>query len=380
MMTIVVIANYSRDHQESMNKFARMLQRGYYSNGVKVIKFRPPVFFGIFWHKTTSGIGKWMSYLDKWIVAPIILLFIRIQFIFNTDVQFHISDHSNAPYLFWLPKSKTLITCHDVLAIRGALGDKGTRCNASFTGKLLQIWILKNLLRARNVGAVSQTTLIQMQELAHRFKKKIYNWNVIYNGLNASFYPMQEEYVISHLNRAGIDTEKPYLLHVGSSLPRKNRLMLLKMLLLLGDDFKGNIIYAGRPLDSECLNFISEHQLQERVEVIIDPAHQLLLALYSCCEAFIFPSWSEGFGWPVVEAQACGAPVIASNIMPMPEIAGDGALFASPASTTDFVNAYSQLKDPGKKESLIKAGFLNLERFSTAEMIKSYMQNFKRSN
>jgi glycosyltransferase involved in cell wall biosynthesis len=380
MMTIVVIANYSRDHQESMNKFARMLQRGYYSNGVKVIKFRPPVFFGIFWHKTTSGIGKWMSYLDKWILAPIILLFIRIQFIFKQELFFHIADHSNAPYLFWLPKSKTLITCHDVLAIRGALGDKDARCNASFTGKLLQIWILKNLLRARNVGAVSQTTLSQLQELARHFKKTIHNREVIYNGLNASFYPMQEEYVISHLKRAGIDTEKPYLLHVGSSLPRKNRLMLLKMLLLLGDDFKGNIIYAGRPLDSECLNFINEHQLQERVEVIIDPAHQLLLALYSCCEAFIFPSWSEGFGWPVVEAQACGAPVIASNIMPMPEIAGDGALFASPASTTDFVNAYYQLKDPGKKESLIKAGFLNLERFSTAEMIKSYMQNFKRSN
>ena len=379
-MTIVVIANYSRDHQESMNKFARMLQRGYYSNGVKVIKFRPPVFFGIFWRKTTSGIGKWMSYLDKWIVAPIILLFIRIQFIFNTDVQFHISDHSNAPYLFWLPKSKTLITCHDVLAIRGALGDTDARCNASFTGKLLQLWILSNLLRARNIGAVSQTTLIQMQELANRFKKKIYNWNVIYNGLNASFYPMEEAYTISHLKKAGTDPAKPYLLHVGSSLPRKNRLMLLKMLLLLGDDFKGNIIYAGRPLDSVCINFINEHQLQDRVQEIIDPGHQLLLALYSGCEAFIFPSWSEGFGWPVIEAQACGAPVITSNIMPMPEIAGDGALFASPESTTDFVNAYYQLKAPQKKESLVKAGFLNLERFSTAEMINSYLQNFKRSN
>ncbi len=377
MTTIVIIANYSRDHQESMHKFARMLQRGYYSNGVKVIKFRPPVFFGIFWNKTTNGLAKWMSYLDKWLLAPISLFLIRIKFIFKSHLYFHIADHSNAPYLFWLPKKKTLITCHDVLAIRGALGHQDTWCRASFTGKLLQLWILRNLLNARHIAAVSQTTLHQLCELANQYKKKINNWSVIYNGLNASFNSMEEEYILNHLRQLNIDTETPYLLHVGSSLPRKNRIMLLRMLVLLSDHFNGNIVFAGRPIDDECIQFIHKHHLEDRVIVIENPGHQSLLALYSGCNALIFPSWSEGFGWPVIEAQACGAPVIASNIMPIPEIGGDGAYYASPDNVDDFAEAYIKLKDHNKKISLIQAGFRNLERFSTSEMINSYLNQFK---
>ena len=72
-------------------------------------------------------------------------------------------------------------------------------------------------------------------------------------------------------------------------------------------------------------------EIAERVVEIEDAPDQLLEALYTCAVALLYPSLSEGFGWPIVEAQACGCPVICTNLPPMPETAGDAGLFRDPA-------------------------------------------------
>lgn len=378
-MTIIIIANYRKDRQESMKRFAVMLQNGYKSKGVNVVKVRPLSILGFFFKQTTLGAGKWISYIDKWIFTPFLLIKIRLKYTFQSQVYYHIADHSNSPYLFWLPKDKSVITCHDVLAIRGALGHKDAWCPASKTGVFFQRWILRNLLKAKNIAAVSSTTLQQLTALRTTASDSKKNWRVVYNGLNASFYRPANDFINMMLKRTKIDTEKPFLLHVGSGLPRKNRLMLLKMLLELGDDFKGSIVFAGKQPEKELSDYINENKLKDRVKFVINPGHELLLALYASCDAFIFPSWSEGFGWPVIEAQSCGTPVIASSIQPMPEVGGDGALYASPQKPIEFSNAYRKLRNENFRSELIEKGHKNTIRFSTSQMINEYLSFFNKS-
>ncbi|WP_439882585.1 glycosyltransferase family 4 protein [Pontibacter sp. MBLB2868] len=371
---IIIIGNYPQDKQESMERFAKMLECGLRDIGLVVEIWKPIVVFGKLANTTVTGVGKWLGYLDKWVLYPLVLRWnILTKKQFDQDVRFHICDHSNAPYLKHLPISQTVITCHDVLAIRGALGDTDTYCPASALGKILQKWILSNLVKATRLASVSQQTIIQLNKI-NRFKndgpKK---WQVIYNGFNADFRPMNKERAFSLIESVGVKPEKSFILHVGSSLPRKNRKLLLNMVSILDTTWDGYICYAGEAADKDLLEHMHYLGLYERVVFVVRPDHATLVALYSCCEAFIFPSFSEGFGWPVIEAQACGAPVIISNVEPMPEVSGGSALQADPHKPEEFAAAFISLQSMDTRFKVIQNGFLNVRRFETSQMIQSYL-------
>jgi glycosyltransferase involved in cell wall biosynthesis len=197
-------------------------------------------------------------------------------------------------------------------------------------------------------------------------------WKVIYNSFNASFVssclPDINLFSQNNLN-------KGYILHVGSNLHRKNRKLLLDLVLSLGNRWKGCICYAGQLLENDLLEYAKQVDLLDRIVSIVNPDHETLVALYNSCEAFIFPSFSEGFGWPLIEAQACGAPVIASNIEPMLEVTGGAALFANPFDAEDFANVFIDLmSDLSLREKLIQEGFDNCKRFNSDKMINSYLK------
>ena len=108
-------------------------------------------------------------------------------------------------------------------------------------------------------------------------------------------------------------------------------------------------------------------RILERVEI----PNEELQALYSGALALLFPSREEGFGWPVLEAQACGCPVITSNRAPMTEIAGDAALFIDVESPE--LAAQTIAEQISSLPSLREAGFRNLDRFATDKIIDSYL-------
>jgi glycosyltransferase involved in cell wall biosynthesis len=162
-------------------------------------------------------------------------------------------------------------------------------------------------------------------------------------------------------------------LHVGSALARKNRKLLLDMARITGNRWDGCICMAGEAIDQDLMDYAKTIGLNERVVSVERPDHQTLLALYSSCDVFIFPSFSEGFGWPVIEAQACGAPVIASNIEPMQEVSGGAALHADPTKPEDFANAFLSLKDKDVRDGLIQHGYQNALRFNPCTMIDAYL-------
>ena len=373
-MQIILVRNYLPDKQESMKRFGDMLELGFEKAGIGVISWFPMVFFGRLM-TTTHGIGKWLGYIDKWVLFPFV---IRYKLMRDTsrkpDTYYHICDHSNAMYLKHLPEEKAGITCHDVLAIRGALGFADAYTPASPFGKILQKWILKNLIQARKLACVSHLTYCQLNELvpsADLSKKK---WVVIHNAFNANFRPMAAEDSRPLLANVQVDVSVPFILHVGSALPRKNRNMLVNMMVTLGKRWSGNICFAGQAIDDKLKNYIAEKGLSERVVSVLKPDHATLVALYSSCQAFVFPSFSEGFGWPVIEAQACGAPVIASNIEPMPEVSGGAAFHANPHRAADFADALLSLQDTELRKQLINKGFENVCKFTLPLMIQKYLE------
>src|SRR5205807_2200589 len=164
-------------------------------------------------------------------------------------------------------------------------------CPASRSGKLLQKRILNNLLLADKIACVSQSTLDYLMDFAAEKKIDKKRWQVIHCAFNGNFYPLDKDRTEVLLRKAGIPHE-PYLLHVGSNLQRKNRKMLIDMISSLDAKWKGNICYAGDPADNDLLDYAAELGVKKRIISAAKPDHDTLLALYSGCEALIYPSFS----------------------------------------------------------------------------------------
>lgn len=374
-MHIILIGNYAPDKQQSMERFAHMLADGFSKEGHHATIWKPVVLFGKPFKSTTAGLGKWMGYIDKWILFPFILHWRLLHKKYQSkNIHFHVCDHSNSYYLKQLPVERTVITCHDVLAIRGAFGYADACVGASRTGKIFQNWILNNLTGAHKLAAVSLTTYQQLCALddIHPMDHSR-NWMVIYNAFNADFRPIPKEEARGLLRKAGINPGIPYLLHVGSSLRRKNRKLLIDMLALLDSRWNGNVCFAGEALEEELIAYAGTMGLKNRVTVVVNPDHSTLLALYNACAAFVFPSLSEGFGWPVIEAQACGAPVIASSLNPLPEVSGGAAIHIDPTKPANFAYALLSLQNKTTRNELIRRGFENTKRFNISRMTHAYL-------
>jgi len=373
-MHFVLIGNYPPDRQESMRRFAGIMAKGLQNRGLTVEILIPQARLAGKNSNTCQGVSKWLGYVDKWILFPFQLRRVvgKRQREFGDRVRYHVCDHSNAPYLALLPRDQTAITCHDVLAIRGAMGDPAAYCRASRMGTLLQRWILKHLRRAKRIACVSELTLRQLGETAGKNIPQA-GWRVVHNAFNAEFKKMQTEEACQILESQGIVLPRPFLLHVGSNLPRKNRRMLLQMISQEGESWPGHICFAGQPMDDPLADEGRKLGLLARIHSVPKPDHKTLCALYSLAHALVFPSFSEGFGWPIIEAQACGTPVIASNLEPLPEVSGGAALHANPHDAKSFAAALFKLNEGTVRAGLITQGLKNAKRFDLATMVDSYL-------
>ena len=267
------------------------------------------------------------------------------------------------------------------MAIRGALGYKDAFCNASRMGVMLQKWILKNLIEATKVACVSKFTLNQLTELSKNQNPLNQDWRVIHNSLNDNFIAFDVEISTNIFKSHGINMRKPFILHVGSNLPRKNRSILIEVLNIVKHEWGGNVIFAGQGMDDSLISLAKSYNIEDRILEIKKPSHTLLNALYCSCTAFIFPSFSEGFGWPIIEAQACGAPIIASNLEPLPEISGRMAMHVNPNNPFEFVEALkSILSNESGRNQLIEKGFQNVKHFTKENMINQYLKLYGLNN
>jgi glycosyltransferase involved in cell wall biosynthesis len=139
---------------------------------------------------------------------------------------------------------------------------------------------------------------------------------------------------------------KEFWLGVGTIEPRKNYRLLIEAYAELKDEKRLLVIAGGKGwFESDLGGMVKEYGIKDYVKFLGYVSDEELSALYSSCFAFIYPSFYEGFGLPVLEAMSCGAAVITSNTSSLPEVGGDAVLYIDPRSKENLVEKMKLLMD-----------------------------------
>ena len=162
---------------------------------------------------------------------------------------------------------------------------------------------------------------------------------------------------------------KPNILHVGST-ENKNlfrHVMAIKKI-------PSRFIFVGEPSKAQ-LKFIKENCMDFKIESNL--TEKALLDIYDSCDLLLFASTYEGFGMPIIEAQARGLPVITSKTTSMPEVAGTGACLVDPCCVDEINSAVKKiLGDQNFREHLIREGYRNVSRFSKNKISEKYIRTY----
>jgi glycosyltransferase involved in cell wall biosynthesis len=368
-MKVLLVGNYELDGSTSMHIWVRAIERELTQLGINVRVVAPRPVLGRL-NPSSSGLGKWLGYLDRYLIFPKALRAAAAE----ADLV-HICDHGSAMYCPMLSKP-TVVTCHDMLAVRGALGEV-PEMRASWFGRYLQSWICKGLRQATRVACISQATY----EDASRILGRRDNLRIVLNGLNYPFQHIDDEEAARRLATV-TDLTRSFLLHIGSSHPRKNRDGVLRVFAAVAAQSgmaQLQLVFAGEALDRDLLLLADKLEVRAQVVQVINPDVGVVEALYSRALALLFPSRYEGFGWPPIEAQACGCPVVGSDIPPLAQVlTGSAALHRLDDEAGMAASVLKLATDAEYRNRMKQLGLQNVgSRFQTSRMIGGYIAIYK---
>ena len=226
----------------------------------------------------------------------------------------------------------TIVTVHDLVRLAFPYTRERT------IGALGLVLDRRGIRRAAHVISVSGAT---KRDLMHHLGIPEERITVIHNGIDHSVFKPRREKFQS-------DNFRPYVLYVGSERPRKNLSALLRAFALLkgqGPPFSSlTLLKVGTPGRAAAfrvatLDEVRRLGIERQIRFVDHVSDEELAIAYSNAVALVYPSLYEGFGLPIVEAMACGCPVITSNVSSMPEVAGSAALLVDPENTTELAEA-----------------------------------------
>jgi glycosyltransferase involved in cell wall biosynthesis len=312
------------------------------------------------------GIGRFSDELSKRINFEKVLdsnvkptspfdIFVTGRYLFGKD-DVYFTPGFNAPVI---NLRSSIITIHDLnhIDIEG---------NSSYLKKMYYRHVLlRACLKCAAIITVSQFSKQRICDWSGVSPDKVH---VVGNGVGGEFTP----------SVIGYQPGYRYLLCVSNRKVHKNELAIIEAFSQssISDDIK--LIFTGNPTE-EITKFAKKHNVAERIVFSGFVEDAQLPSLYKGAVALVFPSRYEGFGLPVIEAMACGIPVITSNSTSLGEIAGNAALLVSPENIAEITEAINRITNDVKlREELIIAGFLRAKNFTwdkTAEKVKNILAN-----
>jgi glycosyltransferase involved in cell wall biosynthesis len=235
----------------------------------------------------------------------------------------------------------------------------------------LKVSTRSNSRFAKEIIADSNAT---KRDLIHYYGTGSAKITVIYPGLDPDLGPVKDSRLIA-LTQSKYGIEMPYLLYIGTLQPRKNLDRLVNAFAQSG--LPHQLVLGGKPgwQTEPLLNEISSLEESVRARVLLAGyiAEGDKAALLSGAKALVYPSLYEGFGFPVLEAQVCGTPVLAANSSSLPEISGGSALLVDPMDVGAIARGMrSIVEDSMLRQELIDKGFKNTNHFDwqkTAENV-----------
>jgi glycosyltransferase involved in cell wall biosynthesis len=223
--------------------------------------------------------------------------------------------------------------------------------------------------------ADSESTQMDLRQILHVRSEKL---RVIHLGVE----PLFTEHVpaeVGHQVLDRLEVKRPYLFYCGSLSPRKNVITAMRALKVLEDRIPHCLYLSGGvSWNDEDVRSYWARELPDRVIHLGHLAERELRIVYAHADAFLYPSLWEGFGLPILEAQASGCPVLTSRLKSCPEVAGSGAHYVNADSVESVRDGILQIvEDRAYRQRLIDAGHRNVERFSWQRCADGYLETMR---
>lgn len=251
---------------------------------------------------------------------------------------------------FLMNPARTVLTIHDLVMLRRLRGLK------RFVLWLLWYWL--PVRRVAEVVVISEAIRAELLQAVRCDPEKV---RVIHNAVSDEFQPVP--YVFNEA--------RPRILQMGVTW-NKNIERVAEALAELGCQ----LVVVGRLSDDQQAALA---RFGIDVESHVGLSREALVEVYASCDLLLFASVYEGFGLPIVEAQAVGRPVVTSNIHSMPEVAGGGACLVDPLDTASIrAGVLRVLSDAAYREDLVARGFENVRDFRSDRMAERYAAVYRR--
>ncbi|OHA46808.1 MAG: hypothetical protein A2541_01345 [Candidatus Taylorbacteria bacterium RIFOXYD2_FULL_36_9] len=296
-----------------------------------------------------------------------------IPFLFKSRLDVVFYPKSIIPLTHLLFKFKKIIIIHDL---------------AYFDNKINEYKFLDTIYMKLFMGfSGQQADLIIADSLATKLhienilKIKPDKIKIVYLAVEKGFQKITNSNFIKQ-TLAKLNVAEHFLFYCGSLSPRKNILRVLEAFNLIKNKIPHNIYLAsGQSWKDKAIKKFIQEDLSDRVFLLGKVSDEELVCLYSRAEVFLFPSLYEGFGLPILEAQACGCPVLTSNQTSCPEVAGEGAVIVNPYKVEEIKTGILKLiEDFNFRQETIKKGLLNKEKYSWIKTVTDLIKYAKDLN
>lgn len=274
---------------------------------------------------------------------------------------------AHTPPLITRPGLKTIVTIH---------GLESEFVPNAYT-RLQRLYLKFNTgIKADHIIAVSNST---KKDLGTTLKVPSSRISVVHEGVDKDFFSKRDEREVRNV-RLKYGIKDKYFLHVGTIQPRKNLSKLIEAFAKLSNP-DVDLVLVGKPgwLSNKIYEAPKKFKVQENVKFLGFADQEDLPALYSGSTAYVMPSLYEGFGLPILEAMACGIPVLTSKSSSLPEVSGGHALLVKPHDVNDIsYNLSRLLKEEDLRWKLSAAGEEWSKNFSWEKTAKETIKVFEK--
>lgn len=291
---------------------------------------------------------------------------------------FHLVDHSYAQLLHELPPERTIVTCHDLDTFQCLLNP--TDQPRSLLFKKIMSRTLNGFRKAARVTCDSEAT---RDGLLANGLVDAGRTVVIPNGVHETCSPNPDPLADAEADRLLGSSDSVDILHVGSTIPRKRIDVLLRVFAGVREQIpNARLLRVGGPFTAEQTKLAHELNVTHSIVHLSQLDRRTLAALYRRATIVLFPSEREGFGLPVVEAMACGTPVLASDLAVLREVGGDAAVYCRLADVDYWVRTVAGLlldwqARPDAWADRCAAGLAQASKFTWAEYARKTVDVYR---
>jgi glycosyltransferase involved in cell wall biosynthesis len=295
-----------------------------------------------------------------------------------------ITDHIDlvhfpcATAAMWTP-CPFVITIHDTIEL---MSISNNNTEASLKRKLMRLYNRYDLTIAmRRATAIITVSQNSKKDIVNSFHIRDENIFVTYEAPNEMFLPIEDKRQLDEYRQKN-ELEGKYILGIGSSDPRKNLSCLIQAYSQLSTDLLDHyqlvIVLTHQRLHETMSSLVKELGLTQHVRFITAVSNMDLVNIYNGASLFVFPSLYEGFGLPLLEAMACGVPVVAANNSSIPEVVGGAGLLVESSNSQEMAQKIARvLTDEALSSDLIQRGFARAAEFSWNKCALETIQVYK---